>query len=433
VKVSRPERSRLGGVVKARLERVLERELDKAEAEGVLKGEERVLAGCIPAAGTRGIRWNLAGEGQREFIRMNSNSYLGLSLHPSVCAAGERASRELGAGPGAVRFISGTARTHVELEKRLASFHGREACMLFSAAYAAVMGVVAPLITPETVVVSDELNHNSIINAIRVGRPGWKVVTPHLSVAAVEGALKEHAGGAKRALVVTDGVFSMRGDCAPLDRLAEVCRKYDNLYEEGTVLVADDSHGVGACGRRGRGTEEVMGGKADILLATLGKAFGVNGGYVAAGAVTVRYLRENSPFYVYSNPVSPGEAAAALAAVEILDSPDGEELIRRLGELREQFVTGLAAMGWETLPGVHPIVPVLIRDTARTAKVASFLYRRGVLATGLNYPVVPKGEEEIRFQMNASLTDEDIRQVLRVMGEFLESEAGGGPRRKAGG
>jgi glycine C-acetyltransferase len=189
--------------------------------------------------------------------------------------------------------------------------------------------------------------------------------------------------------------------------------------------VVDDSHGVGAFGGSGRGTEEVCGVKADILVATLGKAFGVNGGYAVSSAVTVRYLREKSPYYVYSNPVTPGEAAAALEAVEKVDSPDGEELLRRLALARRRFIEGLEGMGWETLPGEHPIVPLMVRDTARTARLVRYLFEHGVLATGLNYPVVPKGDEEVRFQMSASHTDADIDAVLRVLRDFGESEGDG--------
>jgi glycine C-acetyltransferase len=408
-----------------KLDRLLAAQLSADGEAGLLKGEERVLTGYVPARGGKGPRWHLAGEGEREFLRMNSNSYLGLSLDVDVAAAGERAVRALGTGPGAVRFISGTTRAHVELEEKLASFHGRAACLLFSSAYAAVMGVLLPLITPETVVISDELNHNCIINAVRGGKPGGKAVTPHLSAAAVEKALTEHGGRVKRALVVTDGVFSMRGDHAPLDELAEVCRSRDHLYEEGAILVVDDSHGVGAFGESGRGTEEVCGARADILVATLGKAFGVNGGYAVSSAATVRYLREKSPYYVYSNPITPGEAAAALEAVQRVDSPDGEDLLRRLARARRRFIEGLEGMGWETLPGEHPIVPLMVRETARTARLVRYLFEHGVLATGLNYPVVPKGDEEVRFQVSASHTDADIDAVLRVLRDFGESEGDG--------
>jgi glycine C-acetyltransferase len=401
-----------------KLDRALTAELAADDEAGLLKGEERVLTGFSPAEGGKGPRWHLASEGEREFLRMNSNSYLGLSLDRDIAAAGEAAARALGTGPGAVRFISGTTRAHVELEEQLASFHERQASILFSSAYAAVMGVLLPLITPETVVVSDELNHNCIINAVRGGRPGHKVVTPHRSAAAVEKGLEEHGGRAKRALVVTDGVFSMRGDHAPLDELAAVCRQQDHLYSEGVLLVVDDSHGVGAFGGSGRGTEEVCAEKADILVATLGKAFGVNGGYAVSSSGVVRYLREKSPFYVYSNPVSPGEAASALEAVKRVDSSDGKRLLLRLSQLRKRFVAGLEEMGWETPPGDHPIVPVMVRDSARTAGLVRFLYDRGVLATGLNYPVVPKGEEEVRFQVNASHTEADIDSVLQALRDF---------------
>jgi glycine C-acetyltransferase len=359
----------------------------------------------------------------REFVRMNSNSYLGLDLDAEVVEAGEAAARRFGSGPGAVRFISGTSLPHVDLERKLADFHGRGAGMVFSSAYAAVMGVLPPLITPETLVISDALNHNCIINAIRLARPAVKAVTPHASAARIGQALLDHAGRADRALVVSDGVFSMRGDHAPLNEIAAVCSKHEHLYAEGVVTVVDDSHGVGAFGKTGRGTEEVTGVSADILVATLGKALGVNGGYVVSAPGVIRYLREMSPFYVYSNPVTSGEAAAAAKGVEILAGPRGQELLKRLRLLTVRFETGLRGLGYETLPGEHPIVPLMIRDAGRTSRLVQFLSAHGVLATGLNFPVVPKGDEEVRFQVNASHTEADIDEVLVVLERFKEEEA----------
>jgi glycine C-acetyltransferase len=408
---------------------MLEKALETSRSEGALKGKERVMEGFTAAAGTRGPRWRLAEGVGREFIRMNSNSYLGLDLDGEVIEAGEAAARRFGAGPGAVRFISGTSLPHVELERKLADFHGRGAGMVFSSAYAAVMGVLPPLITPETLVISDELNHSCIINAIRLAGPAVKVVTPHASPARIGQALLDHSGQADRALVVTDGVFSMRGDHAPLDEIAAACSKHEHLYPEGVVTVVDDSHGVGAFGRTGRGTEEVTGTSADVLIATLGKALGVNGGYVVSTPGVIRLLRERSPFYVYSNPVTSGEAAAAAKGVEILTGPRGQELLEKLRRLTGRFEAGLRGLGYETIPGEHPIVPLMVRDTERTSRLVRFLFERGVLATGLNFPVVPKGDEEVRFQVNASHTEADMDEVLEVLERFKKEE----PRRvKAG-
>src|SRR5262249_38396030 len=294
-----------------RLEQVLAHRLDEFGRTGRLKGEESVIAGVIPPRNGKGPRYLLDGQGDRPFLRMNSNSYLGLGLHPKVMAAEEEAVRRNGTGPGAVRFISGTWAAHAALERRIASFHRRSAAMLFSSAYATVMGILPPLITERTAVISDELNHNCIINAIALARPAEKRIYRHLDMAELERHLTDVAGSCSRVIVVTDGVFSMRGDHAPLGRIRELVERFDTAFAEDALLIVDDSHGAGALGRTGRGTEEVtLPAAADLLVATLGKAFGVNGGYVTGSDTVVRYLREASPFYIYSNPITPAEAAA---------------------------------------------------------------------------------------------------------------------------
>ncbi|MFQ5523025.1 MAG: aminotransferase class I/II-fold pyridoxal phosphate-dependent enzyme [Acidimicrobiia bacterium] len=392
-------------------------ELGALRAAGTDKGPEAVIVGVIPPQKGKGPRYLLAGL-DREFLRMNSNGYLGLSRHPAVVDAEERATREFGAGPGAVRFISGTYRTHVDLEDRLARFHTREAGILYSSAYAAVLSTLSSLITEETVVFSDALNHNCIINAVRMARSASRHVYPHLDFEALDRVLAEEAGSARRAIVVTDGVFSMRGDYADLAALMEVASRHDRSYPENVVVVMDDSHGVGAYGATGRGTEEVTGAEVDVLIGTLGKAFGVNGGYAVGSRVLVDYLREKGPMYVYSNPITAGEAAAAEMSVSILDSPEGAEMLAHLAEMTRRFEAGLVDAGFETIPGPHPVVPLMVRNTARTSALVEHLFSHGVLATGLNYPVVPKGDEEIRFQINADHTSADIDYVLEVLGGF---------------
>ncbi|HSH75075.1 MAG TPA: aminotransferase class I/II-fold pyridoxal phosphate-dependent enzyme, partial [Longimicrobiales bacterium] len=278
-----------------RLDAVLGEHVAALEEAGTAKGSESVVVGVKPAEGGRGPRFLLAGEGDKEFIRMNSNSYLGLGLHPEVIRAEEEATRAFGAGPGAVRFISGTYDAHVELERELAGFHSREEAMIFSSAYATVVSTITPLVSAETVLISDELNHNCIINAMRLARPAGKAIYRHNDVHGLEKALEEWKGRAERALVVTDGVFSMRGDHAPLAEIMEVCALHDAAFPENVVCVVDDSHGVGAFGATGRGTEEHAGSRpADLLIGTLGKAFGVNGGYVAGSSSSIRFLRESS-------------------------------------------------------------------------------------------------------------------------------------------
>jgi glycine C-acetyltransferase len=401
-----------------RLEEALRSELTALDDAGTLKGRETVIAGVVPPRGGKGPRYLLEGEGSAPFLRMNSNGYLGMALRPEVIDADEMATRAYGAGPGAVRFISGTWSPHIELEQRLAAFHHRQAGMIFSSAYSTVMGILPPLISPDTAIISDELNHNCIINAIRLARPRERHVYRHLDLGELERALDAAAKTCRRAIVVTDGIFSMRGDHAPLQQIMDLTRRFDDSFAENVVVVVDDSHGVGAFGATGRGTEEYTGsGPVDILVATLGKAFGVNGGYVVAGDTIVDYLREKAAFYVYSNPITPGEAAAAAKALEIVDSATGRSLLDHLHAMTVRLDSGMAALGFETIPGDHPIVPLMVRDTAMTSALVGYLRDHGILATGLNYPVVPKGEEEIRFQVSADHTAADIDEVLAVLAE----------------
>ena len=403
-----------------KLIRVLDAQVEQLQKEGRSKGAESVVTRVIRPAEGRGPRFMLRGEGEKQFIRMNSNSYLGLGLRQEVIEAEEAGSRAYGAGPGAVRFISGTYEAHTDLEQELAAFHGREAGMIFSSAYATIMGILAPLITEETVVISDALNHNCIINAMRLSRPLDKAVYGHSNMAELRAALeKASSQDAARAIVVTDGIFSMRGDHAPLAEVMSIAAEYDDRFPENVIVIVDDSHGVGAFGATGRGTEEYTAAPpADVLVGTLGKAFGVNGGYVALREAVIRFLRETSPMYIYSNPITPAEASAALKALTLLDSRAGRELLDRLRALTRRFEEGLVRLGFEVIPGEHPVVPLMVRDTTRTRELVQHLFANGVLATGLAYPVVPKGDEEIRFQVNADHTEADIDYALAVLGEF---------------
>ncbi len=401
-----------------RLESLLARQLDELAGKGTLKGDERVITGVKPAGNGLGPRYFLEGCGDRAFLRLNSNSYLGLALDSRVIQAAGRAAERFGAGPGAVRFISGTYEPHVVLERKLAAFHGRDAALVLSAAYAAVMGILPQFIGDNTLVASDALNHNCIINAVRLARPAFKALYPHVDLTALERQLEAHKGLATRAVVVTDGVFSMRGDHAPLDRLATICERHEHDYPEGILTVVDDSHGVGAFGATGRGTEEFTRAGADVLIGTLGKAFGVNGGYVVSSRNVIGYLRETVPFYIYSNPITPAEAAAAIASLEILASAEGEGRLAHLRRLSARLRAGLAALGLETINGEHPIVPILIRDSRKTTELVRHCFGRNILVTGLKYPVVPKGEEEIRLQVTADQTEQDIDDVLDALKGF---------------
>ena len=405
-----------------KIEKVLSNNLNALKERGSLKGEETVVTTIIEPKGDKGPRYLVEGYEDKEFLRMNSNSYLGISLRKEVIEAEEEAVRKFGVGPGAVRFISGTYKPHVELEKKLAQFHGKEAGMIFSAAYATVLGTITPLISADTIVISDELNHNSIINAIRLSRPKDKKIYSHNNMNELESRIKECIGNCKRVPIVTDGIFSMRGDHAPLPEIADLVEKYDTEFEEGIFTVMDDSHGVGAVGETGRGTTELTNdNRLDILISTLGKALGVNGGYLVSDKTIIDYLRETAPSYIYSNPITVSEASAALKTLEILDSDTGRKILGYLHEITAYFRKGLIDLGYETIDGEHPIVPLIVRDTSKTIDLVRYLKDKGILTTGIYYPIVPRGDEEIRFQICADHTRYDIDSVLNALREYRDT------------
>ncbi|UCD95041.1 MAG: aminotransferase class I/II-fold pyridoxal phosphate-dependent enzyme, partial [Candidatus Zixiibacteriota bacterium] len=401
-----------------KLDKVLTDEVNALTNKGTAKGAELVITGVKPATAQNGPRFYIEGWGDKEFIKMNSNSYLGMSLRKDVIEAEEEAAKTFGAGPGGVRFISGTYKAHTDLEAKLAKFLGREAAMLFSSAYVTSLGVIVPLTTSETAFVSDELNHNCIIQAMRLSRPAGKYIYKHNDVADCEAKLKECTGKSKRVLLVTDGIFSMRGDLAPLGEIVEVCKKYEDKFEEGIITIVDDSHGIGAIGPNGGGTEEYTDTRVDILIGTLGKAFGINGGFVVSSAPMVNFLRETAPMYIYSNPITVSEAKAAAKALDILMGPEGKQILDHLGKMTRKFEAGLKEAGYETIEGPHPVVPLMVRDTQKTAALVKYLTENGVLGTGLNYPVVPKGSEEIRFQVCADHKEADIDYVIGVLKSY---------------
>src|SRR5258708_2517657 len=295
------------------LTRVLAARLDDLAQSGGCKGKEGVISSVIAGHDGHGPRYAIEGDGGRAFELMNSTSYLGMALRAEVIEAEEQAAALCGPGRGAVRFVSGPGWTQVAWGRRLASCPGRSDAILFSSAYAGMMGLIQPLVTAKTAVISDELNHNCIINAIALARPAEKHIYKHLDIGELERALSAAARTCTRAVVVTDGIFSMRGDHAPLDRIMELAQAHDGAFEENAIVIVDDSHGVGAFGPTGRGTEEYTNAApADLLVATLGKAFGVNGAYVAGDETIIRYLPETSPFYIYSNPITPAAALPQL-------------------------------------------------------------------------------------------------------------------------
>jgi glycine C-acetyltransferase len=351
---------------------------------------------------------------------MNSNSYLSLSSHPALLEAADDATRRFGVGPGAVRFIDGTFAPHVALESGIARFVAKPAARIFNSAYTANCGLALTIGGPRTYWIGDQLNHNSIIRAMRIaGVPGdQRAIYEHNSPAALERCLAAVPPEMERVVVVCDGIFSMRGDCAPLDRIQAITARHDARFPGGVLTVVDDSHGIGAYGESGRGTPEHTRTMPDVIVGTFGKAFGVNGGFVAGSRTLVEAIRQKADTYIYTNPLSAADCAAALAALDLCDGPEGRERLRRLHAGVRQFREGLTSLGLESIPGPHPVVPLLVRDTARARRLVQHLFERGILAVGLTYPVVPRGEETIRFQINAAHTPADLVEALEALRAF---------------
>ncbi len=394
-------------------------EIKALEQEGRAKAPERVIVGYVPPDGDRGPRYRLRG-GERLFIRMNSNSYLSLSHHPAVMEAADRAAHEFGVGPGAVRFIDGTFAHHDELEARVARFMGRPAAKIFNSAYTANLGLAMTLGTESTYWIGDALNHNSIIRAMRIaGVPrANKAIYTHNDMDELARCLDEVPAGIKRVVVIFDGIFSMRGDNAPIDQIVRCCEPHRGRFEHGLVTVVDDSHGIGAYGATGRGTEEHCGARADMVVGTFGKAFGVNGGFIASSPEVIEAVRQKADTYIYTNPLSVADCAGASAALDIADSAEGRERLSHLHARIRQFRNGIDRLGWESIAGPHPVVPLLVRDTGRTRALVRHFYDAGVLVVGLAFPVVPRGDETIRFQINAAHTAADVDEALAGLQSF---------------
>ena len=411
--MKRAERASIAAMSLDKLNAALVADIAKLTQEGRAKAPERVIVGYLPPSGTRGPRYRLRGT-DRLFLRMNSNSYLSLSNHPDVMAAGDEAAHRFGVGPGAVRFIDGTCAPHEALESRIAAFVGRPTARIFNSAYTTTLGLAITLSGPDTFWIGDELNHNCIIRAMRIANvpSNQRSIFKHNDLGELAQRLEQVPAGTDRVIVIFDGIFSMRGDNAPLDKIATLVQQHEGRFRDGVVTVMDDSHGIGAYGATGRGTEEHCGARVDIFIGTFGKAFGVNGGFVAGSPELVEAVRQKADTYIYTNPVGAADAAAAVKAIDIADSAEGQERLANLKDRTRQFRDGLTALGCESIPGPHPVVPLLVRDTERVRTMVSGLYDRGILAVGLTLPVVPRGDETIRFQINAAHTEADIDEVL---------------------
>ncbi len=397
-----------------KLDSELNKELEIIKGEGRAKSPERVIVGYLPPSGDNGPRFMLKGS-DKKYLRMNSNGYLGLAYDERLKNAAHEVTEKLGVGPTAVRFIDGTYEPHVKLESKLAEFHKKEAGKIFSSAYMANLGLALSITNKSTYYISDELNHNSIIRSLRVAgvKRENKTVFKHNDVNDLKEKLAVVPKGMDRIVVVFDGVFSMRGDNAPMKEILSVCKEYDGKFKDGVITVVDDSHGTAAYGVTGRGTPEITGATdVDIITSTMGKGVGSNGGYVVASEKVIEMVRQKADTYIYTNPVAVADAAASTKALEIIDSDEGAEMLKKVMENAKYFRKHIEEIGYETIPGQHPIVPVLVRDTGKTRALVNSLYENGILVVGLTFPVVPKGDETIRTQMCATHTKSDLDYAI---------------------
>jgi len=350
-------------------------------------------------------------EGRGEVVILSSNNYLGLCAVPEVVQAGKDALERWGAGTGSVRFICGTFTVHRELEHALARFVGCESSLSYVSCWNANEGLCPTVLSEPDIVISDQLNHASIIDSIRLAKTITKCQTAvykHSDMADLEEKLRA-AGNVRRKLIFTDGIFSMEGDIAKLPDIAALARQYD------AVVAVDDSHATGVLGQTGRGTAEHFGmtGEVDIITSTLGKALGgAAGGFTAGPAVLTDYLTQRSRPQLFSNALPPTVAGSALAAVRYVEQHP--ELVRRLHETARYFREQLAALGFKPLAGETPIVPIILGETAQAIQMSELMLGEGVFVTGFGYPVVPQGQARVRCQLSAGHTREDLDFALQA-------------------
>jgi glycine C-acetyltransferase len=348
-------------------------------------------------------------EGRGDIIILSSNNYLGLSAEPEVIAAGKAGLDRWGAGTASVRFICGTFTVHRALEAALARLVGTSASLSFVSAWNANEAVPATVLGEEDIVISDQLNHASIIDAARLAKAIVKCQTAvyrHADLADLEQKLVG-ARDRRHRMVITDGVFSMEGSIAPLPDLVELCRRHD------AVLVVDDSHATGVLGATGRGTAEHYGllGEVDIITSTLGKALGgAAGGFVAGSAALCDYLTQRARPQLFSNALPPTVAASALASVDYLEAHP--ERVRTLRDNAAYFRNRLLELGFKPLPGETPIIPVILGETAAAIRMSDMLLTEGVFVTGFGFPVVPQGQARVRCQISAAHTRADLDEAL---------------------
>lgn len=344
--------------------------------------------------------------GRGEVVVLSSNDYLGLAAHPEVVRAGIDGLEAYGAGTASVRFICGTFEPHHELERALAAFSATEAALTYVSCWNANEALIPTLTDAETVIVSDELNHASIIDAVRLAKPERKLRYAHSNMSELRDALRSCRPD-QRKLVVTDGVFSMEGDLAQLPDIVELARTYD------AVVIVDDSHGVGVLGPTGRGTAEHFGllGAVDVVTGTLGKALGgAAGGYVASSAAVCDLLAQRSRPQLFSNALPPTVACSARAALGILEAEP--QLLVRLHDNVRFFRERLRSLGYTPLDGEAAIIPIIVGETARAIELSRGLLERGVFVTGFGYPVVAEGAARIRVQLSAAHEPDQLERAL---------------------
>ncbi len=343
----------------------------------------------------------------KKVLNFCSNNYLGLANHPKVVQAAQAAMEKYGVGPAAVRTIAGTMDLHIELEKRLAAFKGVEAAITFQSGFNANLATIPALVGKEDVIFSDELNHASIIDGCRLS--GAKIVRyNHCDPQDLDKALFEERRNHPRALVVTDGVFSMDGDIAPLDQIYEVARKHD------AILMVDDAHGEGVLGKGGRGIVDHydLHGKVDIEVGTLSKAFGVVGGVVAGNGLIVEWLRQRARPFLFSSAMTVPDTAACLASLEILES--STELVDRLWENTRFFKDEMRKVGFDLGKSVTPITPVMLGEAPLAQEFSKALFEEGVFAMAIGFPTVPRGKARIRVMISAAHQQEDLERGLEI-------------------
>jgi glycine C-acetyltransferase len=351
----------------------------------------------------------LVADGKR-VLNFCSNNYLGLANHARLVEGAKKAIDRFGVGPGAVRIISGTNALHLELERRVAAFKGVESAITFQSGFTANVGAIATLMGDGDLIFSDELNHASIIDGCRLSKA--KVVRyKHSNVADLERVLQENQGKYRHALVVTDGVFSMDGDVAPLDAIYEVASNY------GVMLMVDDAHGEGVLGRGGRGIVDHFNlhGKVDIEVGTFSKAFGVMGGVVAGKTEIVEWLRQRGRPFVFSSAVTPADVGACIAAIDVLE--ESTELVDRLWSNTNYFKGEMKILGFDIGQSTTPIIPVMVGDAVLAQNFSDELYKEGVFAIPLGYPIVPKDKARIRVMISAAHKKECLNYGLEAFAE----------------